>query len=132
VGQKRVIVLAGLKGERYPLFRRGSHCAHAIIRSIKMTFERKIVVGLEDIKAVSFACEQCQFKLTMSPDDVKKIPEHCPSGHEWYFGQDEPHVVPAIKNSISPSPNFGCNRRERPPVFESCWSSMSRKASCQS
>ncbi len=63
-----------------------------------MTFERKIVVGLEDIKAVSFACEQCQFKLTMSPDDVKKIPENCPSGHEWYFGQDEPHVVPAIKN----------------------------------
>ncbi len=41
-----------------------------------MTFERKIVVGLDDIKAVSFECKQCQTRVTMLPDDLR-VPHHC-------------------------------------------------------
>lgn len=41
-----------------------------------MTFEHKIVVGLDDIKAVSLECNQCHTRLTMQPDDIR-IPHHC-------------------------------------------------------
>lgn len=41
-----------------------------------MTFEQKIVVGLEDIKAISFECAQCRTRVTMSPDDPQ-VPRRC-------------------------------------------------------
>jgi len=41
-----------------------------------MTFEHRIVVGLDDIKAVSIECNQCHTRLTMSPDSIR-IPPHC-------------------------------------------------------
>jgi hypothetical protein len=41
-----------------------------------MTFEHKIVVGLDDIKAVTLECCQCHVRLTMSPDEVR-FPQRC-------------------------------------------------------
>ncbi len=52
-----------------------------------MTFERNIVMGLEDVRAVSFRCNKCPFKITMSPDDVGEIPPKCSAGHDWFPGE---------------------------------------------
>lgn len=43
-----------------------------------MTFENKIVVGLDDIKAVTLECGKCKSRLTVTPDQIK-IPSRCPS-----------------------------------------------------
>ena len=43
-----------------------------------VTFERKIVVGLEEIRAISFECHKCKSRLTVSPDDLRDIPAACP------------------------------------------------------
>jgi hypothetical protein len=48
-----------------------------------MTVERRIVVGLEDIKAVSFECKKCRMRITSVPDDIKEIPEFCRCGQAW-------------------------------------------------
>jgi hypothetical protein len=62
-----------------------------------MTFERKIVIGLEDIKAISFECNDCPFRITMSPDDVGEIPSKCSAGHSWVLGQNIPTIAPPLK-----------------------------------
>jgi hypothetical protein len=41
-----------------------------------MTFEHKIVVGLDDVRAVTFECCQCQARLTVSPDKLQ-VPRRC-------------------------------------------------------
>jgi hypothetical protein len=41
-----------------------------------MTIEHKIVVGVDDIKAVIVACT-CGIRFSMSPDDIQ-IPANCP------------------------------------------------------
>jgi hypothetical protein len=43
-----------------------------------MSAERKIVVGLEDLKAVTVRCRNCPVGVTVSPDDPR-IPTECPS-----------------------------------------------------
>ena len=52
-----------------------------------MTFERKIVVGLEDIASISLECAnvKCKQRITFSPDTRgKQIPSACGScGYTW-------------------------------------------------
>jgi hypothetical protein len=43
-----------------------------------MTVEHKIVVGLDDIKAVTLECAKCKTRLTVPPDRIT-IPNRCPS-----------------------------------------------------
>lgn len=51
-----------------------------------VTFEHKIVVGLDDIKAVSLECSQCHTRVTMPPDDIR-IPHHCQRcDNAWVIG----------------------------------------------
>ena len=59
-----------------------------------MTVERRIIVGLDDIKAVSFECLKCPFKISASPDKVIEIPMHCANGHDWFMGQEFPMLSP--------------------------------------
>jgi hypothetical protein len=66
-----------------------------------MTVERKIIVGLEDIKAISFQCDACQYRVTMSPDEVKEIPKNCSNGHRWLAGEAEATVVPLVLKAVS-------------------------------
>ena len=50
-----------------------------------MTLERKIVVGLEDIEAISFEClaPDCGSRLTVAPERCT-IPPRCPHcNREW-------------------------------------------------
>lgn len=54
-----------------------------------MTIERKISVGLGDIKAVSFQCNSCIYRITMSPDQIGDLPHSCQNGHRWILGVDQ-------------------------------------------
>lgn len=66
-----------------------------------MTFENKIVVGLDDIKAVTFECAKCKTRLTLLPDMIR-IPAHCNQcGQEWLNGN--PNTYDAV---ASPYVNF--------------------------
>lgn len=50
-----------------------------------MTFENKIVVGLQDIKAVVFECAKCKSRLSVAPEQAR-IPSKCPRpqcDQEW-------------------------------------------------
>jgi hypothetical protein len=42
-----------------------------------MTIERIIVVGLEDIKAVTFECQGCKARITLAADKLKEVPRSC-------------------------------------------------------
>ena len=61
--------------------------------SLRMTVERKLLFGLDDIKAVCFQCSDCKYRITMSPDDVKELPLNCPNGHRWLIGVPQTKTV---------------------------------------
>ena len=72
-----------------------------------VTFERKIVVGLEEIRAISFECHKCKSRLTVSPDDLRDIPAACPHcNFSWRLPID-PDAGP-----VSPPKNFAVGIRE--------------------
>jgi len=50
-----------------------------------VTIERKIVVSLEEIKAVIFECatKDCKARTVLSPQNISSIPEQCPHNHHW-------------------------------------------------
>ncbi len=63
-----------------------------------MTIERRIVVGLEDVTYIIFQCEKCPFRMSMSPDEIRQIPENCSGcGHNWIVGEQEGSALPPLK-----------------------------------
>lgn len=54
-----------------------------------MTVERRIIVGLEDIKALIFECRECKSKIVLTPEDSDKPPKTCPKGHAWEWNIPE-------------------------------------------
>jgi hypothetical protein len=66
-----------------------------------MTIERKIVVGLNDIKAISLQCEKCEFRVSMSPDKGTGPILGCPHGHEWSKGEIETSHLPPLQRFAS-------------------------------
>lgn len=48
-----------------------------------MTFERKIIVGLEEIKALVFECNECGARTIIPLEKLSSIPKECPNGHRW-------------------------------------------------
>lgn len=54
-----------------------------------MTSERRLVVGIDDIKAVTCECRHCGVRLSMTPDKmhVDRLSQcpHC--GHPWLSAQ---------------------------------------------
>jgi hypothetical protein len=51
-----------------------------------MTSESRMIVGVEDIKALSLECNKCSVRLTYTPDTIGQIPYACPNpncGTEW-------------------------------------------------
>lgn len=48
-----------------------------------MTFEHKIIVGLDDINAVVFDCNKCHTRVSVAPENIT-IPSQCPKcGQIW-------------------------------------------------
>jgi hypothetical protein len=70
-----------------------------------MTYERKIVIGLEDIRALSFRCEQCEYQITVSPDDFTRLPATCPNSHGWSVGEE-------MQSTVTPLQKFTASLRE--------------------
>ena len=65
-----------------------------MIHFVNATFERKVVVGLEEIRAISFECHQCKTRLTVSPDDIRNIPTACPHCNFSWRLPEESQVGP--------------------------------------
>jgi hypothetical protein len=66
-----------------------------------MTFEHKIVVGLDDIKAVTFECRKCHARLTVSPEKIQ-IPDGCPNcPNSWISGEKK-----SFQSDTSQQTNF--------------------------
>ncbi len=64
-----------------------------------MTFENKIVVGLDDIKAVTLQCAKCGSRISVLPDRVR-VPNRCPHcDQQWLPDAD---LVQEIKAPASP------------------------------
>jgi hypothetical protein len=66
-----------------------------------MTFERKIILGVEDIKAISLECKHCHVRLTYSTDEIDKVPEVCPRCNtRWlptiHIPGDQVKKIPAV------------------------------------
>jgi hypothetical protein len=69
-----------------------------------MTFERRIVVGLDDIRAVTLECVNvnCGSRLTISPDKLENLPQRCPRcAQQWI-----PPEPSNFTNADSAFPNF--------------------------
>jgi hypothetical protein len=62
-----------------------------------MTVERRIVLKLTDIKAVSLECIKCGRRLTSKPDDPKTL-HTCPCGQTWQFSGPD---IPADANPFN-------------------------------
>jgi hypothetical protein len=56
-----------------------------------MTFERKIVVGLEEIKTIIFECNQCGTRAVIKPEDAGVPPDRCPRNHGWNWNVISEH-----------------------------------------
>jgi hypothetical protein len=73
-----------------------------------VTVEHKIVVSLNDIKAVIFECRQCRTRVSMLPDAMR-IPQQCPNGNcesrEWITGIPAP-VVSSYEDSTAKYVSF--------------------------
>jgi hypothetical protein len=67
-----------------------------------MTYENKIIVGLDDIKALTFECneERCGARVTLPLANIR-IPRQCPQcGHEWLSDSPivrEAHTLPSVR-----------------------------------
>lgn len=48
-----------------------------------MTFEHRIVVSLQEIKAIIFECNDCKSRSAIVPEKLDSIPKRCPNGHPW-------------------------------------------------
>jgi hypothetical protein len=50
-----------------------------------MTIEHKLLISLEEIKAIVLECAapDCTSRATFSPDKIDTIPSNCPQGHHW-------------------------------------------------
>lgn len=49
-----------------------------------MTVESRLVVGIEDIRAISLECTECKTRLSCLPDTLNDVPHVCPKcRHPW-------------------------------------------------
>lgn len=53
-----------------------------------MTVEHHMLIGIEDIKRISFQCENCDFRISMAPQDITEVPWGCQT-HHWEHGKTE-------------------------------------------
>jgi hypothetical protein len=79
-----------------------------VIHFGNVTFERKIVVSLEEIRAITFECHKCKSRLTVSPDDIRDIPAACPHCNFSWRLPEAANVGPLA----SPPRNFAVGIRE--------------------
>ncbi len=83
-----------------------------------MTIERKLLVSLEEIKAIVLKCtsEGCSSRTVFSPDRTDTIPQHCPHGHTWIWevSGDRPKIDSPIWSWLQ------LLKRLRDPMNQNC------------
>lgn len=68
-----------------------------------MTVEHRVIVGLNDIKAVVFECRKCHARISVLAEDAK-VPHCCPCGQQWtpdYIGSVNAPKLPAYQRFCS-------------------------------
>lgn len=61
-----------------------------------MIFERKIVVGFDDVRGIIFECtkSECRARMSVSPDSLHGVPRSCSScGTPWRLDEIPTHVT---------------------------------------
>jgi hypothetical protein len=54
-----------------------------------MTMERRLIVGIDDIKAVTFECSKCHARIPIAVSSLHEAPQQCPSCSEvWWRSND--------------------------------------------
>jgi hypothetical protein len=48
-----------------------------------MTFEHRIVCGIEEVKAITLECKECKARVSLNPANTMRPPDKCPNGHAW-------------------------------------------------
>ena len=52
-----------------------------------MTFEHRLLVGFEEIKAVVFECNICKSRTSIPSEKLERIPVKCPNNHAWILNK---------------------------------------------
>ncbi|HLV89214.1 MAG TPA: hypothetical protein VKV39_19680 [Candidatus Sulfotelmatobacter sp.] len=70
-----------------------------------MSYEQKILLGLEDVRSICFQCKKCEAKVSLSPDSGLSPPPRClqcqaewikDAPHASYLGQLMPEQQPEL------------------------------------
>jgi hypothetical protein len=62
-----------------------------------MAIERKIIIGLNDVKALVFECNICKSRISIPIEeavDIASMPKKCYIGHHWNW-----NIAPAASSS---------------------------------
>ncbi len=52
-----------------------------------MTFEHRLLVGFEEIKAVVFECNTCKTRTSIPLAEFNRAPYVCPKQHAWNISE---------------------------------------------
>lgn len=61
-----------------------------------MTFEHRLLVSFEEIKAVVFECNTCKTRISIPMEEFSKAPQICPKMHAWESGRAAVESGPAF------------------------------------
>jgi len=54
-----------------------------------MTIERRMIVGIDDVKAVRFECSKWGARTPIAVGSLREVPQQCPSCNEvWWRSND--------------------------------------------
>ena len=54
-----------------------------------MTVERRMIAGIDDIRAVTFQCSSCKTRITIPADSLREVPRQCTSCNALWWRGDE-------------------------------------------
>jgi len=62
-----------------------------------MTYEHRLLVGFEEIKAVVFECNACKTRVSIPMAEFNGAPFGCPKQHAWESNRATVETMPAFK-----------------------------------
>lgn len=62
-----------------------------------MTFEHRLLVSFEEIKAVVFECSTCKTRTSIPTEEFSGAPTMCPKQHAWKVNESTIETAPAFK-----------------------------------
>lgn len=62
-----------------------------------MTFEHRLLVSFEEIKAIVFECNTCKTRIAIPMEEFSGAPLLCPKQHAWKANESTVETSPAFK-----------------------------------